>query len=288
MSILVVLTNYRRPAQVAMAAEALMAQSVPCRIVVVDNHPLEEPESQLPAVVGAVAEDVWSMRENHGPPCRFAPALLDYRAEWVYFHDEDMLPGPRALEHFLATAERLGEHFATLGEVGRRFTPPGESQPMWAYNAGAVERGDGPVPVDMTARCHFVRRSDVAHALHFRESVLARVGAASAEAVGLHRHDDLLLCLGIQRATCWPSYLTADVGEGCSVRRYELPPIPAAHHRPTHVTERSRLIRRGVGVGWKRPWSADELEATDEPGGPHEGVCGPAEAAAADATADGG
>lgn len=267
-TILTVLTNYKRPANLPPVVDAFAAQTIPADIVVVDNsptcgginHSLES--ERINGNWRRHVKDFIRVRENLGPPCRFIPALAFHDYDYVYFHDEDMLPGPNALAHLLATANSpaINNEFATIGQYGRRFRggPGDQKHPGrdFTYVLRHTARSwDGLVPVDMTCNAHFVRADLVRHALNLKWDLINEFGK---EAVRPHidRHDDQLLCLGIQRATGWGSWLTQripDDGES-SLRRKRLRDNDAACARPTHRQERTELARMAGRIGWKSLW----------------------------------
>lgn len=251
MSILVVLINYRRPQNLLEILPAVRAQSEPCKIVVVDNHPESEPECRLPSEVEASVDDVWRFKQNTGPSCRFAPALLTHDCEYVAFLDDDFVPAPRAIEHLLNTSKQVGEKFATIGEIGRHFPIAMDGNRVdYRYAPVNVGRMDVPRRVDMTCRSHFVRAEMVRHALELKWDLLKRYAGTDYPEL-LYVHDDVLLCLGIQRATGYPSYVTAIGPPDTALVARELPDPHAVHHRPYHKKIRSRLVSRCGLVGWK-------------------------------------
>src|SRR5690349_15775309 len=117
MDVLIVLTNWMRPSNIPQIVRAFRGQSVSSRMVLVDNSPPES--SQLGNDVLLQFDDVWRLQQNHGPPCRFAPALLQHDSRYILFYDDDCLPSPRAVENLLDVADRLGNNFSTIGQVGR-------------------------------------------------------------------------------------------------------------------------------------------------------------------------
>lgn len=251
MSVLVVLINYRRPQNLLEILPAVRAQSEPCKIVVVDNHPESEPECRLPSEVEASVDDVWRFKQNTGPSCRFAPALLTHDCEYVAFLDDDFVPAPRAIEHLLKTAKQVNDKFATIGEIGRIFPRAVDRGHLdYRYAPKNVTRTEAPRQVDMTCRAHFVRAELVRHALDLKWDLLRRYANTDYPQV-LYTHDDILLCLGIQRATGYPSYMTPLDPTDTAIIAKELPGPNAVHHRPGHKKTRSRLVSRCGRLGWK-------------------------------------
>jgi hypothetical protein len=245
--VLVVLINYLRTANLPRIVQAVLGQSAPCKLVIVDNHPPERPDCELPSGLAAVADDVWRFGRNEGPRCRFAPALFRRDCRYVCFLDDDLVPGPQAVEHLLKTAQSLNDQFATIGEMGRRFDRHAD---RYGYRPEDVPRGNVPTPVDLTCRAHFVRIDLVHHLLALRWDMLTRYADTGFGDL-IDTHDDILLCLGIQRATGYPCYTTPLGTDDTRLVAEELPDPHAVHRMPHHRIVRSRLIRRCWQVGWK-------------------------------------
>ena len=256
--VLVMLTNWKRPGNLVPIARAMRAQSVPVKIVVADNHPpvlagADDPFA-LPAEVADLADDVWRWTTNAGPPCRFAPALMRHDCKYTLFYDDDMVPGPRAVEHLLRTADQLDGQFATIGEIGRRFHGDAGSGEL-SYVSRNIRCRAHPVAVDMTCRAHFVRSSTIIGAIHLKWAMLSIAHFSStpnkvAEAVAIH--DDILLCLGIQRDLGCPSYLIPQPTSSNTLKQSQLPSPWAVGARTEHITQRTSLIWWAEMAGWDR------------------------------------
>lgn len=241
----VIVSNWRRPDNVVRILEALRNQTAPFdRIIVVDNG--RENGTAVP-VEARDGVHYWDFPDmGIGPPCRFLPALLDRNCLYTLFIDDDMLPGPGMHKHLQETADSLHGKFATIGEIGRIY---GQSELGYEYRRMDVRRSSSPVKVDLTCRAHFVSTRDVIHALTLRNRVDdAFINGRGAD--DLFRHDDILLCCGIQLATNEASYLTPKTEPDKSIEMLKLPEPHAMWHRPKHMETRSRLIRRAAHLGW--------------------------------------
>src|SRR5690606_17948540 len=88
------------------------------------------------------------------------------------------------------------------------------------------------------------RTADVAHALKFRSDMLAENPNVSLF------EDDLILCMGIQRATGYPSYVAAaPSAERCwNVRKLRAPHALCA--RPYHRELRNEFVQTAIKIGW--------------------------------------
>jgi len=245
MDILVILTNWCREENLPRIIEAFRSQTVKVRMVLIDNSP--RGMDQPPGI------EMWRVPRNLGPPCRFVPALAEIEASHILFYDDDLLPGPRAVEWLVECSNSLGGKYATIGQIGRRFVSRRNGR-IIRYRRLNVPRFQWGFcnPVDMTCRAHFVQRKHLHHLVAFRELILAKFPEAE-EAVGIH--DDMLLCLGIQKATGYPSYLTAYRGREWDLRCAELPDAGSLNQtRATHMQERHNICHWARSVGWQSVW----------------------------------
>lgn len=251
--ILAIVTQFTRPVfNVASIVEALQSQTVACDIVVVDNAPrFDYSANSLRLDFGNGEKrggeffDYWRFTENAGPPCRFAPALMDHSHEFAFFIDDDLVPGSRCIENLLMNYEWVDGKCATIGEIGRNHTLSGE------YVKRNLKRYDSPRRVDMTARGHFVRIEHMRHVLNAKWELIDKFGEYAKRLVSVH--DDLLLCCGIQMATNWPTYLTAKNDDSKSrIRLHDLPDGGGGvSSKPSFVDDRNRLIQMFQSIGWE-------------------------------------
>jgi len=251
--VLVVLTNWVRPDNVVKIVSAFRSQTVPVQLVLVDNSPHEYEEfwREHPDTVSQL-DDYWRFLNNAGPPCRFAPAWMRHDHKYVLFYDDDLLPGPRAVEYLLDMAESVKDAFATIGEIGRRFRQNASGE--WQYVARNIGRGPALTPVDCTCRAHFVCAEVMSLVLQWKWQLLSRFGDdghLEGDRRGWWREDDFLLSLGIQAAMRWPSYLTP-AGPPETQLKYKGLPAPNAHcARQFHCTDRDRHINMAAAIGWR-------------------------------------
>ncbi len=239
--------------------QAWKKQTVPTRVVVVDNAPsrsrnaagvLWSPET-YPHHYLMEANDVWRMTENMGCPCHFAPAIMLHGHKYVMFADDDYLPGPRALEWFLDTATDLKDRFSTLGSVGRLFRPDNPVGSRYNGRWQPERMVDEAVECDLTCQGHFVLACVLPLVLMFRNNLLT---CYPTDAKGLvDVHDDFLLCISVQRVTGHPSYLTAL--ENTPDQRMVAERLPegeeAVWKRPRHFEERDAFVGLALKDGWK-------------------------------------
>lgn len=245
--VLIVLINYNRPANMSGVIGAWRAQSLPpATLVVVDNSPAERDMSEVyPSPIFSGADDVWRMRTNLGCPCRFAPAIALWEHDYVLFADDDLLPGSKALENVVAVADQLEGKFSTIGQLGRLF----ELQKPEPYNPRrSPTRGPHPVECDLTCRVHLFRSKFAHHAIELRNDLRETVPSHL-----LHVHDDLLLCLGIQRASEYPSYVIPATDDSDKLLiKTDKDDRKGLWRRPGHFQERSQMVRAAEAQGWRR------------------------------------
>ena len=244
--VLAIVTNWRRPANVSRIVQRLHNQTVRPTIVVVDNSGRStQAEPDL-----SHADDVWTFNENHGPPCRWAPALMDTQHKYTLFVDDDLLPGVRAVEYCLQAAAELKDRFATLGAVGRIYGCRTDGAKT-IYRKRNVRRNQyGFRKVDLTCRIHFVLTELVAEAAHYRNLL----SWAEVPHHVLCTHDDIILCQSIQRETNTPSYLLPkSYGSKWSLLSKNLPANRAetVSAQPDHVSDRTALIKKCWDTEWE-------------------------------------
>jgi hypothetical protein len=194
--VLAVVSNFRRPENVALVCSALKSQ--PCDIIVADNGKWPADDGFRDDWKMAGARDIWSWTQNSGPPARWYPALAwTHKYDYIMLVDDDHLPSDGLVESLVAQAESLDNHFAVIGRIGRNYR---YRQGRWSYRKRNVREGQ----VDMAGAGYFV----VAHFLHqvipFR-NVLADAGAHP----DMLWHDDIILNCAIQmlfrRPSCMPT-----------------------------------------------------------------------------------
>src|SRR5687768_4982489 len=143
----VVLINYKRPRNVRDIVQAFREQTVPCHISLIDAA--IGPEFEIDPEVRVAVDRVYSWTHNFGPYNRYVP-IAAFSHEFTYFHDDDMLPGRRLIEHFVNAADSL-QQFGVLGQQGRLVGSDG------TYHAEGVGRSEHFLPVDVVVRGYFVR-----------------------------------------------------------------------------------------------------------------------------------
>lgn len=260
MSVLVVLTNWKRPQNIPACIRAWRKQSVaPDKIIVVDNSPMSSENQDrgyerypYPPAYADMPDNVWRIGENLGPPCRFAPALMLYQYEYTVFADDDLLPGSQAIEACLDAARVLEDEFATIGQDARIFNMVGVDGARYEYQYGNARRDTIPAPVDLTVRCHFFRTQNLLRAMFFRTKLLHSKAEGIDRLVGIH--DDMLLCLGMQHNNPYPSYILPTSTLERQLIKENLPQNgdEACWHRPNHKEERQQFLDAAVTCGWRR------------------------------------
>lgn len=194
--------------------------------------------------------DVWRMTTNLGCPCHFYPAIALFEYEYVMFADDDFLPEPRALETLLGWALTLQGNFATIGATGRIFTLKNPSGRKYSGHSYPRPKPKEAVPCDLTCRASLVRQDFIHHFITFRQNLLMRFGNEAIPLVKIH--DDFLMCLGIQWATGLRSYCIGKSVEGGDwLFGKEMDTEGGLWRRPSHFTERNKMVDMCLGIGWR-------------------------------------
>jgi hypothetical protein len=228
----VVLINWKRPQNVGDIVRALRDQTVPCTITICDCH--DSPQFQLDSAAVASADRIYRWRHNLGSFSRYVPAGA-YDHKYTFFIDDDMIPGARCVEHFLAWAEYL-RAFGALGQLGRILDADG------LYHSRNVARGPSFTEVDVLVRAFFVRTDCLAHVQQIR-SILEEESDPE---------DDILLSVGLALYAGLGCYLTpADPDRETLVNTRELASPHARSHRPTHLQVRAQLLQNAIALGWR-------------------------------------
>ena len=238
-----VVVHHRRPRNVVRIVEALREQSLPVTVTVVDAGGLAGP---LPADAARAADRVVTLSRNEGPFNRYAALpLLDAPLAW--FHDDDLLPGPRAAEGLVAQAAALdadgaGPGWSVLGHHGRRLRADGSYR---ADPSDAVRRGEVPQVVDVVVHSYLARTAELHHLDLLRRELGLRLPL---------REDDLLLCCALQRATGRPAVVAARDGWGVdsAVDAVVLPADGALSADAGHLASRDAFLARARAAGWRR------------------------------------
>lgn len=198
-----------------------------CRITLVTSGRMAGGDP-VPEHLLRLADRVYRTSQEFGPANKFLPSFM-YECEFVYFHDDDMVPGKRLISHFLEHARRI-RHFGALGQQGRRLMNGG-------YSPADVPRSDQPEQVEVLVRGVFLPAGHlplVLESLH----LMGR---------GHRREDlepDLVLAWTMARMgwKCWLTPWEADPETRMALR--ELPALSARSGRPDHYQIRDRFIRR--------------------------------------------
>lgn len=258
--VLVLLTNYSRPQNMPSVIRAWREQTVPVRIVVVDNSPSEEGVRHFyPSDDLRGADDVWRMTENLGCPCWIPPAIgLSHRHKYIVRADDDFLPGRQAVEWLLWNAATVGDSFSTIGQIGRRFSVwttydeenKKESQEV-RYNRYNVPRTKELVKVDLTCRVSMMRGDLVSIIPMYRDGLIGLESGWARNLIDVH--DDFLLCMGIQSFTKYPSYvIPLGPDPETELIKTEIPNgAESVYKRPGHYNERESFVALAVRGGWK-------------------------------------
>jgi hypothetical protein len=225
-----VVVSYKRPGNIPQILESLRTQTVPCSITLVNCAHGPEWEPDVPA---GLCDRYLRFHENHGAYNRFLGAFF-YEREFTYFHDDDMLPGTRVLEHFLASASNF--EFGVLGQFGRMFPADGIH-----YRQNEIPRTESLTPVDLIVRAYFVRSRHLHHVLRLKWAM---------PPIDV-KEDDMLLSCSLKMYAGLQSYLTPLSNDPeTSVVKKPLDGRHACASRPDHMQRRTAAMRSIIDLGW--------------------------------------
>ena len=211
----VVVINWKRPRNVLRIVRRLKEQTHRCVVTVCDSASwwFKLPRRARPLI------DNHYVVADCGPFTRYV--LADrYRCDFTLFLDDDMLPGRRAVEHFVRWAEAKPEAML-LGQMGRIVG----RQYAWTK----VPRGVDFTPVDMLVRAQFVRTEQLAGLVRFRQLWNGPI-----------REDDMALAWAIKIFSNGGIFLTpASDDSDEQINAEELPDGHALSKNPSHLQVRT-------------------------------------------------
>lgn len=227
---LAVVVNWRRPHNTPKVIEAIRKQTVPLHICLVECA--YETEWECKASADTV---IRISPTNFGPCSRFIPPLMMPEFPNTLFFVDDHLPGPKFAEFMLQCAS-VSEPFgySTIGQQGRNVI-------NGLLDAGRFKDCD----VDCVTTSELVQTKDVPYALEFCSDMLkANPNISTFE-------DDLILCMGIQRAKGLPSRAFRSIEESQTWNATKLNAPFALCGRPNHRELRDEFVKTALDVGWK-------------------------------------
>lgn len=216
----VVIIHFRRPANILSILDSFKAQTVPCHVTIIY---VPFGQRSLPGVVNEKADEVIAVRENFGSFNRYVTSSAFFHP-YTYFHDDDMLPGPRLLEGFLAHS---GLSYGVLGQIGRRRT---------LESFEPVLDVEEPTPVDFVCRGYWVQTRDL--------PCIQRLLWAAWERgydPGV-REDDILLGRSIEAYTGRGAYVVPALPHG-KMEQQKLPEPHAMWKEEGHRARRLEFMR---------------------------------------------
>ena len=212
-----VLTNWKRQGNIAPIVKAFLSQTVHCNLIIVDAG------GGLSREVTSLADQVISLKKNEGGYNRYIASPF-IKTPWAYFHDDDMLPGNRVIEHFLNSATI---NFSVMGQIGRKLN-------KGKYSWSGVDRGESHVEVNSLVRGYFVWTAN----LPLMKLYEHKIGDV------VPKHDDLALCLGIRNYTGYPCVLSPyDPDPQTKINFKELDESHALSFSLSHFPERTEFCK---------------------------------------------
>jgi hypothetical protein len=240
MSTHAVVINFARPDNMAAVIAGLCGQTVPIDLITVVDHQQKELLSQYVNEPGQKFIQ-WRLPDDGIGPCsRFLPALAYQQYDYTLFVDDDLVIGNRAHEHLLTTANKLGNSFATLGEIGRVYSIKSNK---FCYRVQDVPRVDSTVSADLTCRAHFVCTRNLPFVIIYIQCIRRLIAELKITApINWERHDDILLCEGLQLYTGYGSVLTPTGAAETKIRFQDLPDNFALSRCSDHLQSREWLV----------------------------------------------
>lgn len=224
-----VMVNWRRPSNIRRIVAALATQREHCAVTLIDAAP--DSQFAIDEQTRREAEQYIVLRENHGGFNRFAPLLL-LQTPFIYFHDDDMLPGRHLLQKFLQSAEEHPE-FGLLGQEGRVINGS-EYSSEYIRAAGSVRE------VDFVVRGYFVRRET----LFDLPRLLGELGRPDPHC------DDLAMGAAVRRAGFKIGVVPCASPQE-RMNQQELPAPYALSGEPDHHSRRTHFLQLLRKTGWR-------------------------------------
>lgn len=231
----VVVINWRRAGNVEAISLALRNQNVPITLTLIDAH--EPGVNVLSPECLARFDRIIPMPHNFGCWNRLVP-LGAYDHEYTMFVDDDVIPSPNMVMHYLACAKERRDEFSVLGLIGRRFWDGRYVKSNIVRSARAF------LPVDVIVRTYFVRTEHL-HWVH-RELRDWRIELPFYD-------DDILMCCAIAKRTGWRNYLTPIRPNDPDIdTKWEtLPQNDAVWRHPEVVARRDRAVHLALRHGYQ-------------------------------------
>jgi hypothetical protein len=228
-----VIINWKRPENVALIVEALRNQTVPCTITICDCHP--SPEFSLDEKTRSMVDRVYRWEHNLGAFSRYVP-LAGYDHQFTYLTDDDLVPGPKCLEHFLKHSNLTD--FGVLGQKGRRIGEDG------TYNTERVKRSRKLEEVDIIIQAYFVQTKNLCHVPRLRWEMGVQTQTDT--------EDDIIICVAMQLYANLNCYLTPkDSDKQTRMNYQELPTPHALSQRTDHRARRTAFAQEAAKYGWR-------------------------------------
>ena len=248
--VLAIVTCYSRPHNMNQIIQAVKEQTVQCELAIVDNR---DADDRGVGYDWGHADQMWNVwGVNLRNTCRFLPVYSPKKYDYLWFLDDDLLPGRQAVEHCLHTALLVDDKFATIGSHGRRFNLEGTGDKYSGRSCPMTT--PYPIPVDLTCRTHFVRHDLLELYLRaFQDGLYLSVSVDHHDYQYIN--DDFVMCGAIQKAMRFPSYIppTPPTIEHRMVK-VELDETGAVWKKPGHFKMRNQMVNYLQSMGWERCW----------------------------------
>jgi hypothetical protein len=214
----VILINWKRPENVALIADAFRRQTVPVHLKLCDVAP---PEFALSESTLRLFDEVFRWNRNYGCYNRFVIGL-SVQSDLVWFHDDDMEPGPGFVEYLSSHAPEGG----VWGQKGNRVAEE--------YYCD-LPRADAPQVVDFVSRGYLLRSEDLFWVHRFMNKF---------NLWEYSHHDDIIMAKALQFYTDLPATLAAMAPPDTLMNARNLPEPHSCWRQPGHRPARTALLGR--------------------------------------------
>lgn len=222
-----VIINWKRPANIVSIIDALKHQNTTITII---DCPVES--DYLPNNIKNKVDKYIVLDKNYGSYNRFIP-IDQYDHKYTFFIDNDLLPGPNAIENLLYFANN--NNFAVAGQFGRKIIN-GFYQPV------DIPLSDTPTPVDFIVRAYLINTVDLPFIEKMRQKMKLRDKIFT---------DDMLACGSIKLATGKNNYVIPKPDNLSSIAAAELDDGNSVASTADHWYNRQSFLIRLRQEGWK-------------------------------------
>lgn len=229
----VVLVNYCRPDNFPSILDGFSKQSVKHRITIIDAA---EHKNTLKKSISKSVFRYIKVGFNLGSFNRFIPSFV-FSSKYVYFHDDDMVPGPLCLSYLLSRASEL-KNLGVLGFYGRILSSDYTICQKNTPNLDVSREVDWPI------RAYFMPSSNLRH-------VLQTLNRLPQEWRDTWPEDDILLSASMNIAGLSNFIVPQWDDDNYICNQIELDDSGAVCKRPNHASLRAKAVSMLRSIGWQ-------------------------------------